>query len=97
MVERDDRGVGMLLHLCRTVPNEVAFYTILPDGSDGCRIAFAAREYALGKNGVRLDGPAVRVMIVYHPDHENRMARRLYHHNHGCVIGEILEFAKQMN
>ena len=97
VVERDDHGVGMLLRLRQTVPNEVACYTILPDGSDGCRVAFAAREYASGEIGVRLDGAAVRVMIVYHPDHENRMARRLYHHNRGYAIGEIVEFANQMN
>ena len=97
MVKRDDRGVGMLLRSHQTVPNEVACYTILPDGSDGCRVAFAAREYASGEIGVRLDGAAVRVMIVYHPDHENRMARRLYHHNRGYAIGEIVEFANQMN
>ena len=60
--------------------------------ADGCRIAFAACEYASGENGVKLDGAAVCVMIVYHPDHENRMARRLYHHNCGYAVGEIIEF-----
>ena len=75
--------------------NEVACYTILPDGSDGCRIAFAAREYASGENGVRLDSAVVRIMIVYHPDHENRMAQRLYHHNCGYVIGEIVKLVNQ--
>ena len=54
-------------------------------------------EYTLGKNGVRLDGAAVRVMIVYHLDHENRMAWRLYHHNCGYAIGEIVEFTNQIN
>ncbi len=97
VVERDDHGVGMLLRLRQTVPNEVACYTILPDGSDGCCVAFAAHEYASGENGVRLDGAAVRVMIVYHPDHENMTAWRLYHHNHEYAIGEILEFMNQMN
>ena len=77
--------------------NEVACYTILPDGSDGCVIAFAAREYASGENGVRLDGAVVRIMIVYHPDHENRMPWRLYHHNCGYVIGEIVKLVKQNN
>ena len=99
VVERDDRGVGMLLHLRRPVPNEVACYTILPNGSDGWRVSFAAHEYASGENGVRLDGAVVCIMIVYHPDHENRMAWRLYHHNRGYAIGEILvvELANQNN
>ena len=49
------------------------------------------------KRGVRLDGAAVGVIIVYLPDHENRTVQRLYHHNSGYMIGEIIEFANQMN
>ena len=48
VVERDDHGVGMLLRLRQTVPNEVACYTILPDGSDGCRVAFAVQRVYIG-------------------------------------------------
>ena len=36
--------------------NEVACYTIHPDGSDDCHIVFVAREYETGENGVRLNG-----------------------------------------
>ena len=35
VMETDNYGVGLLLHLCRMVPHELACYTILPDGSDG--------------------------------------------------------------
>ena len=48
--------LGCCSVLRRTVQNEVACYAILPDGSNGCRVAFAALEYALGESGVRLDG-----------------------------------------
>ena len=52
-LERADNGVGMELWLRMKVPNELACYTIRRDGTDGCRVAFAAKEYAAGKHGLR--------------------------------------------
>jgi hypothetical protein len=65
------------------VQNELACYTINIDGSDGCRIFFAAREYTAGENGHLLDGAVVEITEVFTPDHENRTMRRLYHNNRG--------------
>jgi hypothetical protein len=64
----------MLLHLHQTVPNEVSCYTILPNGSDRCRVVCVAHEYASSENRVRFDGVVVCIMILCHPNHENRMA-----------------------
>jgi hypothetical protein len=72
------------------VPNELACYAIRRDGTDGCRVAFAAKEYAAGEKGVILDGVIVRIVDVYLPDNPNRMARRLYHHKRGYAVGEIV-------
>ena len=61
VLERADCGVGMLVRLRMLVQNELACFAINPDGSDGCRVAFAAREYAAGENGRRFDGALVRL------------------------------------
>ena len=90
MVERYDIRVGMLLHLCQTVPNEIACCTILLDRSNGCCIAFV-------ENGVQFDGAIVQIMIVNPPYHENRIMWRLYHHNCGHAIVEIVELMNQNN
>jgi DNA-binding CsgD family transcriptional regulator len=34
---------------------------------------------------------------VYSPEHKNRIARRLYHHNRGYAVGEVLQFAVNIN
>ena len=97
MLQHDDGGVGMLLRVRMIVDNELACFSLNPDGSDGCHVAFAAREYAAGENGQRLDGALVRLVAVYSPEHENRTARRLYHHNRGYAVGEVVQFASNIN
>ncbi len=93
VLERADRGVGMLVRLRMLVHDELACFAINPDGSDGCRVAFAAREYAAGENGRSYDGALVRLAAVYSPDDENSTARRLFHRNRGYAVGEIVERA----
>jgi hypothetical protein len=56
VVERFDNGVGMELRLRMKVADELACYVIKPNGTDGCRVAFAAKENAAGENGLRLNG-----------------------------------------
>jgi hypothetical protein len=56
VVERFDNGVGMELRLRMKVADELACYVIKPDGTDGCHVAFATKEYAVGVNGLRLNG-----------------------------------------
>jgi hypothetical protein len=84
VIERADNGVGM------KVADELAAFVMKSDGTDGCRVAFAAKEYAAGENGLRLDGAIVRIVDVFLPNNPNRTARRLYHHNRGYAIGEIV-------
>jgi hypothetical protein len=93
VLQRNDGGVGMLLRVRMLVRDELACFAVNPDGSDGCRVAFAAREYAAGENGRRFDGALVRLVAVYSPEDENRMARRLYYCNCGYAIGEVIDFA----
>ena len=92
MLGRDDHGVGMELWLRMKAVDDTACYTIKCDGTDGCRVAFLAKEYAAGDRGLRLNGAIVRIVDVFQPDNPNRMARRLYHHNHGYALGEIVSF-----
>ena len=51
-MENNDHGVGILLHLQMVRKDELAANTPKPDGSDGCHSAFAAKEYAVGGNGL---------------------------------------------
>jgi hypothetical protein len=93
VLQHGNGGVGMLLLVRMIVENELACFALNPDGSDGCRVAFAAREYAAGENGRRFDGALVCLLEVYSPEHENRTARRMYHHNRGYAVGEVIAFA----
>ena len=92
MLGRDDHGVGMELQLRMKAVDEMACYTITFDGTDGCHVAFLAKEYAAGDRGLRLNGAIVRIVDVFLPDNPNRMVRRLYHHNRGYALGEIVSF-----
>jgi len=65
---------------------------IKSDGTDGCCIAFAAKEYAADENGSRLDGAVVQIVYVFQPNNPNRTLRRLYHHNQGYAVGEIVSY-----
>ena len=85
------------MRLRMLVRDELACFAVNPEGSDGCRVAFATREYVAGENGRRFDGALVRLVQVYSPEHENRIACRLYHHNCGYAVGEVLQFACNIN
>ena len=88
VLERSDNGVGMELRLRMKVADELACYVVRRDGTDGCRVGFAAKEYAAGEKGAKLDGVIVRIVDVFLPDNPNRTARRLYHHNRGYTVAE---------
>ncbi len=90
VLNRQDYGVGMLLHLRMMVPHELSCYTINDDGSDGCLVCFVARAYAAGENGRRLDGRTVRIIQVFKCDDANRSMRRLYHHNRGYAYARLV-------
>jgi hypothetical protein len=63
------------------------------DGSGGCHVCFAAREYAAGENDCRLDGAIVKIVEVFMADHPNSAMRRLFHHNHGYAYATVLSLA----
>ena len=92
VLERDDHSVGMELLLRMKVVDKMACYTIKPDGTDGCRVSFLAKEYTAGDRGLRLHGTILRIVNVFLLNNPNMMARRLYHHNHGYAVGEIVFF-----
>ena len=93
VVERSNNGIGMELRLRMKAADELACYVMKPEGTDGCRVSFAAKEYAAGENGLRLDGAVVRIVGVFLLDNPNQTVRGLYHHNHGYAVGEIVAFA----
>ena len=80
----------MVLRVRMTAPEELACFVMGDDGKDGCRVAFLAKEYAAGERGLGLNAVIVWIVDVYLPDNENRSARRLYHHNHGYAVGEVV-------
>jgi hypothetical protein len=69
----------------------LAVYQVLPDGSDGCRVCFAAREFAVGARGQSLDGCMVMITEMVLPDDANSAKRHLFHRNRGYAIAEVLE------
>ena len=87
-------GCGVLLHLKKTPCGNLVAYFVLPDGSNGCRVAFASREHAVGLRGCVLDGVVVRMTEVYTPDHPNRFCHALYHQNCSYGIAEIVHDAE---
>jgi hypothetical protein len=93
VVNRVDSGVGLCLWLRSFVRNELAGYIMNDDGTEGCRICFAAREYAAGENDRRLDGAIIKIVEVFTADHPNSMMRHLFHHNHGYAYATILSLA----
>ena len=80
----------MVLCVWMTAPKELACFVMRDDGKDGCRVAFLAEEFAAGERGLGLNGAIVWIVDVYFPDNENRSAHRLYHHNCGYAVGEVV-------
>jgi hypothetical protein len=94
VLERDNlHGVGMKLRMRLVDKTNLAGYDIHPDGSDGCRVCFAAREFAVGQRGQVLDGCTVIINEVVLPDNPNSAKRHLYHRNRGYAIAEVVEEA----
>ena len=93
LVLNQDYGVGMVLRLHMFVSNELACYTIPDDGADGCHVCFTSCEFTAGENGHRLDGAIVLITQMFTPEFENRLMRRLYHHNHGYTYATILSLS----
>jgi hypothetical protein len=67
----------------------LAGYIVLADGSDGCRVCFAAREYAVGARGQSLDGTVAVIREIVLPDDINSSKRALFHRNRGYAIAEV--------
>ena len=88
-------GVGMRLRLVHSGPNEIAAHIIMPDNSNGCRVAFAQRQYTAGNGPALYDGAIVSIAEMYTAHHENSACRRLGHHNYGYAPAQIIEFAKK--
>ena len=73
--------------------NKLAGDIMNDDGSEGCRVCFAAREYAAGDNDRCLDGAIVKIVEVFTADHPNSTMRRLFHHNRGYASAIVLSLA----
>ena len=86
-------GVGMRLRLVHSGEKEIAAHIILPDNSNGCRVAFAQRQYAAGNGPARYDGAVVSIVDMYTAHHPNSACRKLGHHNYGYAQAQVVEFA----
>ena len=86
-------GVGMRLRLVHSGEKEIAAHIILPDNSNGCRVAFAQRQYAAGNGPALYDGAVVSIVDMYTAHHPNSACRKLGHHNYGYAQAQVVEFA----
>ena len=85
----------MRLQLVRSAPNELAAHVILSENSNGCRVAFAQRQYATGNGAAHYDGAVVSILEMYTAVHPNLACRKLGHHNYGYAPCEVIEFANE--
>jgi hypothetical protein len=93
-LNREDLGIGVHLRLRSFVRHKLACYTMNKDGSDGCRVCFTAREYAVGDNDLQLDGAVVKITDVFTAEHENSTMRWLFFHNRGYTYAVVLFYSK---
>ena len=91
VINWDNHGLGMQLHLRMTVPHELARYTINGGETDGCRVCFVAWDVLAAGNVTWLDGVIVCIRTVFTSDYKNHSMRCLFHHNHGYDSGKIVE------
>ena len=96
VVNRNDMGVGLHLHLRSFVRHELACYTMNSDGSDGCCVCFTAREYTAGDNDRRLDGAKVKLTDVFTAENENRSRHHLFYRNCGYAYAVVLSYATRV-
>jgi hypothetical protein len=90
VLSKEDFGVGMLLRIHNSIPNELAVHVIKRDGTNGCRVGFAKREYATEENVQKYDGVTVRLVNVFTRYHENQYCRHLAHKNFVYADAEII-------
>lgn len=84
-----DRAEGKTFRLCLVDHTELALYSLTQDGGNGCRVGFARHIYAV-THGRELDGRLVRLVEVYHKDHNNLSKRSDFQRNHGFATALVL-------
>ena len=82
--------MGPLIHLHLVEKTHLACYKIKDDGTEGCHVCFAAREYAIRNTVGKLDGAISRITTVFTPDCANSSMRVLYHCNCGYAYAEVI-------
>ena len=81
----------MFVRLRLVESTHLAGYNVRDDGTDGCRVCCAAREYAIAPNARLLDGALLRITEVFLPDTANRSMRQLYHRNRGYAYADVVQ------
>jgi hypothetical protein len=81
----------MLVRLCLVEFTHLACYDVRDDGMDGCRICYAAWEYAAGPKAQLHDGALLHITEVFLPDTANRSMRHLYHRNHSYAYADVVD------
>ena len=81
----------MFVRLRLVESTHFAGYNVRDDGTDGCRVCFAAREYAIAPNARLLDGALLRITEVFLPDTANMSMRQLYHRNRGYAYADVVQ------
>ena len=90
-IKDEGNGVGHLicLHLVEKV--HLVGYAVQSDGTDGCRVCFAAQEYASGETARQLGSSLLKITEVFLCNSPNKSMWVLYHCNLGYVYVEAVE------
>jgi hypothetical protein len=98
VLDRDDLGVGLVLQLVYIQDkHELPLHVLEEDGSLGCCVGFAARQYANPQNGPRYDGALIRIDEMNTKENENPSKRAMAHCNFGYALASVIEFTTEQN
>jgi len=86
-IERQGKGVSMLVKLHLVEVTHLAGFDVSDDGTVGCCVCFAAHEYAIGLNTSSL----MVYCRSFFPDTANSSMRALYYRNFGYAYTEHVE------
>ena len=89
MLEKHDHSVRKMIWMQLVDQSHLASYQVHIDGWDGCRICFAACEYAVEVSGMCLDGCTMQIKEIMLLDDTNSSKQAIYHDNQRCATVEL--------
>lgn len=94
MLEKHDHSVRKMIWMQLVDQSHLASYQVHIDGWDGCRICFAACEYAVEVSGMCLDGCTMQIKEIMLLDDTNSSKRARFHHSNSYKIAELYDLGQ---